>query len=294
MTELEAAALPRPSLEGRVVLVTGGSLGIGRACAAEALDAGARVMIAARGESALGEAAAALGAGREARVAAAVADVAEPAAVDALVASVVERFGRLDGLVHAAAVPGPIGPATEIDPAEWLEAVRIDLFGSFLVARAAARAMRRTGGGRIVLFSGGGATFPLENYTAYGCSKAAVVRLAETLAAELAPHNIAVNSLAPGFVATRIHDATLAAGARAGENLRRVQEELAGGGVPAALGARAAVFLLSDAAEGITGKLVAAPWDAWWAWPERLAELSGSELFTLRRILPTDRGRDWQ
>ncbi|MBX6366033.1 MAG: SDR family NAD(P)-dependent oxidoreductase, partial [Gemmatimonadetes bacterium] len=236
----DATAPPRPSLEGRVVLVTGGSLGIGRACAAEALDAGARVMIAARGAAALREAAAALGAGRAERVAVVVADVAEPAAVDALVAATVERFGRLDGVVHAAAVPGPIGPAMDVDPTEWLDAVRTDLFGSFLVARAAARAMRRTGGGRIVLFSGGGATFPLENQTAYGCSKAAVVRLAETLAIELAPYGIAVNSLAPGFVATRIHDATLAAGERAGANLRRVREGLAGGGVPAKVAARAA------------------------------------------------------
>ena len=58
--------------------------------------------------------------------------------------------------------------------------------------------------------------------------------------------------------------------------------------------ARAAVFLLSDAAEGINGRILAAPWDAWWEWPNRLAELEGSDLFTLRRIVPRDRGADWQ
>ncbi|HEX7120556.1 MAG TPA: SDR family oxidoreductase [Longimicrobiales bacterium] len=292
MRGLAALTREREGLAGKAVLVTGGSMGIGLACAEEALAAGACVTIAARGGDALDAAAARLAERHGAeRVHAVVADVGREADVAALVAAAVERMGRIDGLVHAAAVIGPIGPALDVDPTAWLDAVRVDLWGAFLAARAVGRVMRERGGGRMVLLSGGGATSPFPNYSAYACSKAGVVRLVETLAIELADHDIEVNALAPGFVATRIHEATLDAGVRAGADyLERTRRELASGGVPAALAGRAAVFLLSDRAAGITGRLVAAPWDEWWSWPERREALAASDLFTLRRIAPGDRG----
>ncbi|HEX7050693.1 MAG TPA: SDR family oxidoreductase [Longimicrobiales bacterium] len=287
--------MARVDLSGRGCLVTGGSAGIGYACAAEALAAGARVVIAARGAEALEAARARLedeyGAGR---VYAVCADVGRERDVVALVDAATERLGRIDGLIHAAAVLGPIGRAVDVEPAAWWEAIRIDLFGTFLVAREVAKAMRGRGG-RMVLLSGGGATSAFPNYTAYACAKVGVVRFAESLAAELEADGIAVNALAPGFVATRIHEATLAAGEAAGADyLRRTREELEAGGVPATLAARAAVFLLSDRAGGITGKLVSAPWDTWWEWPARSEALAGGDLFTLRRIVPRDRGMEWQ
>jgi NAD(P)-dependent dehydrogenase (short-subunit alcohol dehydrogenase family) len=284
------------SLTGRTVLVTGGSMGIGRACAEAALDAGARVVIAARGQAALDEAAARLGAAHGAeRVATQRCDIANEGDVAALLEFVVMRFGGLHGVVHAAAVMGPIGRVIDVDAQEWWDAARTDLFGTFLIAKAGARSMMQSGGGRIVLLSGGGATTPFPNYSAYGCSKAAVVRLVETMALELEGTGIEINALAPGFVATRIHEATLQAGERAGaEYVRRTREQLAEGGVPATLAASAAVFLLSDASAGITGRLLAAPWDDWSLWPARSAEIAASDVFTLRRILPRDRGMAWQ
>lgn len=282
-------------LRDRVVVVTGGSMGIGLACAGAVLSAGGRVVIAARGETSLREAGDALAARHGAdRILVQQCDVSEPPAVRALFDAALDRFGQLHGVIHAAAVIGPIGPLADTAPEEWFDAVRIDLFGSFLVLREAARRMRGTGG-RIVMLSGGGATSAFPRYSAYAASKAGVVRLVETAARELAPHGIAVNALAPGFVATRMHDATLAAGERAGADyLARTRQELAEGGVSPDVAATAAVFLLSDASEGITGRLHAAAWDSVEAWAQHSRDLADGDLFTLRRIVPRDRGQEWQ
>jgi NAD(P)-dependent dehydrogenase (short-subunit alcohol dehydrogenase family) len=147
----------------------------------------------------------------------------------------------------------------------------------------------------VVLLSGCGAGSPFPNYTAYASGKVAVARFAETVALEVAPHAIRVNCVGPGFVATRIHEQTLAAGDAAGaEYLQKTKDELARGGVPPAVAARAIVFLLGPASRGITGRFLAAPYDGWEQWRDHLDQIRGSDLFTLRRIVPRDRGMDWQ
>jgi len=215
--------------------------------------------------------------------------------VEALFEAAQAAHGAVHGLIHCAAVLGPIGPLADADPGEWLDALHINLFGSFLVMREAVRRMRERGGGRLVLFSGGGAGYGFPNYSSYAAAKVAVVRLVETLAREVGAQGIEVNALAPGFVATRIHAQTLEAGERAGaEYLRSTREQLAAGGVPPGVGANAAVFLVSDAARGITGKFVAAPYDDLAQWLEHLDTLRSTDVFTLRRIVPRDRGEAWQ
>jgi NAD(P)-dependent dehydrogenase (short-subunit alcohol dehydrogenase family) len=289
---LAALDLPLESLSGLGVLVTGGSRGIGRACAEAALEAGARVVLSARDAARLERAGSELRSRHGDAVEWHVADVADGASVERLASAARSVLGQVDGVVHAAGVLGPIGPTLDVDPTRWWETVRVNLLGTLLVVRALAPAM--PAGGRIVALSGGGATSPFPNYTAYASGKVGVVRLVETLAVELAGR-VEINALAPGFVATDIHRATLEAGDAAGaEYLERTQRDLEEGGVPVGLAARAAVFLLSPASAGLTGRLVAAPWDEWWRWPERRDEIAGSDLFTLRRIVPSDRGGEWQ
>ena len=292
MTDNDAV---RIELTGKNVLVTGGSMGIGYAAAEACLAAGADVVISSRTDTTLREAREKLQSAYPDRTVAAVAgDASVEADVERLFSTCAHR-GELHGVVHAAGIYGPIGKITQVEPAEWLDAVRANLFGSFLVARAACNAMRETGGGRIVLLSGGGASSPLPNYTAYACAKVATVRLVESVAQEMAEYGIEINALAPGFVATRLHEQTLRAGRERSDALYdSTVERLRSGAVPASIAGRASAFLVSDGASGITGKFVAAPYDGWSAWPNHLEELRGKDLFTLRRIVPTDRGLSWQ
>jgi len=277
-------------------VVTGGSMGIGRACAEELLRRGAGAVLCARGAGPLQDAVRSCQAAhRGAAVRGVPTDVSDARAFDRVL-DVADEMGGFAGTVHAAAVLGPIGPVVEVDPEEWFDAIRVNLLGALVVARATCRRLIRAGRpGSVVLFSGGGGTGPFPRYTAYACGKVGVVRLTETLAQEVADAGIRVNCVAPGFVVTRMHEQTLAAGEAAGHDyLERTRREIDGGGVPPELAARAVAFLVSPEAAGITGRLLAAPWDDWTRWPEHAAQIQGSDLFTLRRIVPRDRGMDWQ
>lgn len=270
-------------LSAKNVLVTGGSMGIGYAVGQACLRAGASIVICARDGAEVRAAVERLERETNSQaVAGLAADVSDRAQLDAALDLLESRFGAVTSLVHAAAVQGPMGEITAVDPTDWLATVRVDLFGAFLALRQTALRLKKTGG-RIVLFSGGGAAAPRPDLTAYACSKAGVVRLAETAAIELAPYGIEVNALSPGLVATRMLEQMRAAG-------RAPDAEP----VDASVGAQAAAFLISDRARGITGKLVAAPYDDWRRLPERLREIEETDVFTLRRIVPRDRGMDWQ
>ena len=283
-------------LAGSTFVVTGASKGIGLAIAEHIVRAGGGAIICARTEGPLLEAAAHLQRLGRGPVHPVVADVAQPGDVER-VFDAAEHTGTVGGVVHCAAVLGAIGPVVTVAPERWFETLRINLFGTFLVTQAACKRMvsASQGGGSVVLLSGGGAGSAFPNYTAYACSKAAVVRFTESVALEVASQGIRVNCIGPGFVATGLHRETLSAGDLAGaEYLERTKAELARGGVPASLAAQAAIFLLSRKSAGITGRFVAVPYDDWEHWPEHVEQIRGSDLFTLRRIVPRDRGMDWQ
>ena len=284
-------------LREKNVLVTGGSLGSGYAAAAACLRAGARITICARTSITVQQAVERLEAVSPGHVCGTSADVTDIEQLNQTMDLLEREQGPLNAVIHSAGIYGPIGKTTEVDPIEWFDAVRVNLFGTFLVARQAAVRLIKNGGGRMAFFSGGGAAAPFPNYTAYSCGKVGVARLVETLAIEFSPYKIELNCIAPGFVATRLHEQTLAAGPeRAGaEFFAQTRDKVRGGGAASPeVGAQCAAFLISDAAEGITGRFVAAPYDGYADWVKRVDRIQKSDLFTLRRIVPKDRGEDWQ
>lgn len=270
-------------LRDRIAIVSGAGRGIGKGIALAFAREGAQLVLAARTLSEVQAAAREVQAlGRHAL--AMKVDVSERQEVDAMVASVLAEFGRVDILVNNAAVQLPIGPLWENDPDEWLRAVFINLGGVFLCCRAVVPQMIRQGEGKIINLSGGGATSARPYFSAYAASKTAVVRLTETLAQELNEYNIQVNAIAPGRVSTWMTEQVLAAGAAAGESAlaeaRRTKEEEASPRAAAEL----AVFLASRESADSAGRLISAVWDDWPSLPSHLDEVMASHLYTLRRV----------
>jgi NAD(P)-dependent dehydrogenase (short-subunit alcohol dehydrogenase family) len=286
------------SLDGRAAIITGANQGLGLAIAQAYVLAGADVLICARHEAQLERAQRELTrfakTGR--KVESQVADVSKPADVDRLVAKALQTFPGLNILVNNAGIYGPNGRIEEVDWAEWVRAVEINLFGSILMCRAILPHLKTQGYGKIVQLSGGGATNPLPGISAYAASKAAVVRFTETLAEEVRDDHIDVNAVAPGALNTRLLDEVLAAGPeKVGQGFyERAVKQKAEGGTPLEKGARLAVFLGSAASDGITGKLLSALWDPWEGLAEHLKDLRQTDVYTLRRIVPKDRGLDWE
>ncbi|MFM1770630.1 MAG: hypothetical protein RJA22_3159 [Verrucomicrobiota bacterium] len=283
-------------LQGTHALITGASQGLGRVIAEHYLSEGADVVLCARNERELAatrDALAAAAPGR--RVLAQPCDVSNEAQVRDLAQFALRQLGSLHALVLNAGVYGPMGPTESVDLAEWRRAIDINLFGVLLPCRALIPHFKQQGRGKIVVLSGGGATNPLPNISSYAASKAAVVRLMETLAEELRAHHVDVNAIAPGALATRLVDEVLAAGpekvgAAFYEKNRQWKEK---GATPLELGASLAVWLASPDSDGITGKLLSAQWDPWRTLAQHREELARSDIYCLRRIVPEDRGKKW-
>jgi NAD(P)-dependent dehydrogenase (short-subunit alcohol dehydrogenase family) len=288
--------MSRP-LEGRAAIITGGNQGLGLAIARAYVQAGASVMLCARDATRLAAARAEVAslASTGQIVDASPADVTDVKDVKRVIDASITRFGRVHVLVNNAGVYGPMGAIEDVDWTEWVRAMEINIYGSVLPCRLLMPHLKTHGYGKIVQLSGGGATNPLPRITAYAASKAAIVRFAESLALDVREHGIDVNAIAPGALNTRMMDQLIAAGpesvgAAFYERMRRIAEQ---GGTPLETGAALAVFLGSAESDGITGRILSAAWDPWETLGQHRAELDDSDIYTLRRIVPRDRGQTW-
>ena len=285
------------SLEGRAAVITGASHGLGLAIAHAYVEAGASVFLCSRKPESLEKARAEVQAraGPKQIVMAQICDVSKPRDVQRLATQALEAFGRLHILVNNAGVYGPMGLIEEVDWDEWIGAIEINLYGSILMCRAVLPHFKEHSYGKIIQLSGGGATGPLPRLSAYAASKAAIVRIVEGLAQEVSQHSIDVNAIAPGALDTRLLDEVLQAGPEmVGEDFHaRMLKVKRQGGTALSEGANLAVFLGSAASDGITGRLISAVWDPWERLTEHRDELQSTDVYTLRRIVPGDRGFEW-
>jgi len=269
------------------LLVTGSSSGIGRALVERLLASGHTVWGLARSDQSD------FASSRSGFFHAVRCDVSDWSQVAAAVHSVAGATERLDGLVACAGVQGELGPALAVDPEKWSATVRANLDSAYFAIRGFADLLQKSRRAKIVCLSGGGATKARANFSAYGAAKTALVRLVENIAEENRGRPLDINAIAPGAINTRLTEEVIRLGpAVVGQaEYDTAVKQLAGGvgSLDRALGL--IEFLLSAKSDGITGRLLAAPWDPWPALDAHASELASSDIYTLRRIVPEDRGR---
>jgi NAD(P)-dependent dehydrogenase (short-subunit alcohol dehydrogenase family) len=241
-------------LKNQVAIVTGASRGIGRAIAQRCAEEGARVALVARTAARLEEAVAEIR--DKGGVALALpADVTDRAAVQEMVRRAEAELGAVDLLVNNAGTFYAIGPSWEVDPEAWWTDVSTNLLGTFLCCREVVPGMVALGKGRVINLIGGGTDTPLAYGSGYAASKAAVMRLTETLAVELKEHGVKVFALRPGFVRTDMSEYQLTQ-----ENRRwlphTAQRFEEGKNSPPTLAANLAVEFASGRFDALTGRYI--------------------------------------
>jgi NAD(P)-dependent dehydrogenase (short-subunit alcohol dehydrogenase family) len=282
-------------LQDQVAIITGGSRGIGREIALCYARAGCRTVLVARDQQRLDETAAFIHRETGAEVLCHAVDVTQKAPVEAMVRAATARFQRIDILVNAAAIVGPIGPFETSDETEWARTISVNVLGTYAAMRSVIPTMIAHQRGTIINFAGGGAFGARERFSAYSVSKAAVVRLIDAAAKELGDHGITVNGISPGQVNTEMFDTMVAAGReQVGETAwAEFEQRKATGGDPVGEVARFALFLVSEEGRKITGRVMSVRWDPWEQLPRYVDELMASDIYTMRRITPKDHGKHW-
>lgn len=275
-------------LSDRKCLVVGGSGAMGTAVAKLFLDAGACVAVTVHSQMPR--------ALRRASVLRAcetlcVVDIRDRRQVGHVVSRTAKAFGALHVVVNCTGLLGPIGPIHKLPARRWTENIQTNLIGSFNLIHAALPFMLNQRHGKIICFSGGGAAYGRPFFTAYGAAKAALVRLIESVAAEVRDSGVDINAIAPGPVKSRMWEqlrrARASAGSKALEELKQIEQT---GGVPPERAARLALFLASERSNGLTGRLISCVHDNWAALESRIDALRESDAGMLRRV-PFERER---
>ena len=286
--DIDPAKVPsNASLERKVIVVAGASSGIGASLAVSLSEAGHTVFACSRSLDRLQETFA-----THPGIMVAACDVADESAVISFVDFVRSKSPKVDVLINCAGGFGAIGAIDQIDSQNWMRTFQDNLFGTFLMIKNFLPLLALGDSPQILNFSGGGAFNPFPNFSAYACSKAAIVRLTETLAVELAPRGITVNAIAPGIITTKVHEGTLEAGAeRAGLlQYRRTQDLMR---EKFSDNNRARMDTVSDCVKalisadyfGLTGKTISANFDPWasGSFRRHIIDITRSELYTMRR-----------
>lgn len=248
-------------IAGRCALVTGGSLGIGRACAEHLAAEGVDVAIVARDGERATDVAGEIARAKQAKVVAIAADLSRPEGVARAVAEAGASLGRIDILINNAG-SAPIGRLQDLDDATWQDCFDLKLMGYVRCARAVIPDMRARRWGRVVNIIGRGGHYPSARYLAGGAINAALLNITQALAEECGPDNVLVNGINPGATATPRQQTLVAQKAKLAN--RTVEEIIAESATNIPLGrigqpddvAALATYLCSEPASFINGALM--------------------------------------
>lgn len=271
-------------IKDRKIIVTGASGGIGLSICDKIASEGGIVIMFARNHSSLNSAILKLKEKYHTDHYYYTGDVGVNGDVNLFAKWVKNKFGNIDGLVNCAGVYGPIGKTNTLDIEDFSETINVNFLGTVYMCMKFSDIFSSEHKKKIVNFSGGGSSNAFPNYSAYATSKISIVRFTENLSIELADQNFDINCVAPGFVATNLHKSTLDAGSENAGNFYENTLKQLENGVPPELAAELTVFLLSDESDGISGKLISAPWDSWKNKDFQELLKNDKDFATLRRI----------
>lgn len=281
-------------MKKKIIFITGASSGLGESLAKYFARAGYNLLLVDKNKLLLEELSTKLSSETGQQIRPLVCNLANTQELENLIEKVKSELLSLDVLINNAAIHGPIGPLLKNDLGLWNEVIQINLLAPVALCKAFFPLISQTKG-LIINLSGGGATAPRENFSAYATAKAGLVRFSETLAHEAKPYGVRVNSIAPGAMKTALLSEVVEKGAKiAGQSeydlAKKVIKE---GGADMNQVAELINFLISDKGLKITGKLISSIWDNWGNWSEHIEDLSENDVYTLRRIVGRDRGFDW-
>ena len=214
-------------------------------------------------------------------------DISYEAQVKKLIDQTFKKFKRIDVIVNNAGVYGPMGPIEKINLYKWKKALNVNLLGALYLLTYGIPILKKKKYSKFIQLSGGGATNPTPFINSYGASKAAVVRLMETISFEVKKYKIDINSVAPGPINTQMLDEVIQSGPKivGKEVFQKALKQKKNGGVTFRPCIELISFLASYKSNGITGKLISALWDNWKKWPKNLNKISDKDVYTLRRIV---------
>lgn len=282
-------------IQSKYILITGASKGLGHYLACEYWASGYNIFITSSNSIDLKKIAKSFPVKKNQSLFFFPCDLSKKKSIDQLITVVKQKMPRIDVLINNAAIQGPIGKVWENNITNWHKTIKINLLAPVYLCQKIIPWMATHKNGSIINISGGGSTSKRPNFSAYSCSKTALVRFTENISEEIKPLGIKINCIAPGAMPTQmLKDIVLNGPLKSGiAEFNSAKKILLKNNNSMKNTFNLCLFLSSSKSKDITGKIISSNWDKWENWPKHIGLLSSSDLYTLRRITGKDRNISW-
>ena len=207
----------------------------------------------------------------------------------------IKKLKKVDILINNAGGYGPKGKSEKVSWKKWINTIEVNLFGPILLTRLIIKHFKKNNYGKIIQLSGGGVSGPLPFLNAYGTSKIAVVRYMQSLSEEVKNYNININTIAPGAINTDMLKEILKEGPKkvGKHHYKKAMYQRKIGGTSYKKALDLIFFLSSDESNYMKGKIIHSLWDDWKNFSKHKKIIDNSDIYTLKRVSPKDRGLKW-